>query len=353
MTVSPGAPAPAASRVDPALSESDVRDAGTDLVDLSGENARRPLTLVAESCCVCGDQGAEPVAVVEDFDYRTSPDSFLTLRCSGCGSVYLNPAPAEHERERIYPLEYLAAAADQPTRPTRRARQRPMIGELARWRGTLDPEARILDVGCGSGIYLRILRGMGARGWRLEGVEPTPAAVEVARGAGFEIHAGKLEELDLANGAYDLALLIHTLEHASDPSATLAALSRLLRPGGHAVVVVHNVASPSFRWFRGRHWGGYDVPRQRRLLSADALGQLARRAGLTLVSLSTLPSGELWVRSVRRLLQDWGAPAWLRHRFGEDSLVAPLGFGALEAVYRRGGKGGLVVAVLRRPEVPE
>ena len=341
MTISPGAHVPTANRVEPEVGMAELPPRGSDQADLSSEVARGPLTLVAGSCCVCGDEGAEPVGVVEDFDYRSSPDSFLTLRCSGCGCVYLNLAPAEHERDRIY----------QSTGLPRSRRLRRTIEELARRCGTLAPEARVLDVGCGSGHSLRILRGLARHGWRLEGAEPTKAAVQMAHIAGCEVHPGRLEDLGLANELYDLAFLVHTLEHASDPTATLAALCRILRPGGRAVVVVNNLASPSFRWFRGRHWGGYDAPRQRRLFTADALRRLARRSGLNLLSLSTLPSGDMWVRSMRRLLQDWGAPAWLERRFGEDALVAGLGFGMLEAVCQRGGKGGLVVAMLSRPEV--
>jgi hypothetical protein len=52
------------------------------------------LALVPARCCVCGDENADPIAVGEDFEYRTSADSFLAVHCRGCGLVYLNPRPA-------------------------------------------------------------------------------------------------------------------------------------------------------------------------------------------------------------------------------------------------------------------
>jgi hypothetical protein len=117
------------------------------------------------------------------------------------------------------------------------------------------------------------------------------------------------------------------------------------------VIVVNNLASPSFRVFQGRHWGGYDLPRQRRLFTPEALRRLVQRSNLELISLSTLASGGTWVRSIRRLLQDWSAPAWFVHRFGHRSLVAAAGFGALDTVQQLRGRGALMVAVVRRPEV--
>jgi SAM-dependent methyltransferase len=180
-------------------------------------------------------------------------------------------------------------------------------------------------------------------------VEPEEAAVQIGRTDALEVHRGKLERLDLEPGHYDLALLIRTLEHAFDPAAVLAAVRSALRPGGHAVVVVNNLGSPSFGLFAGRHWGGYDAPRQRRLFTTDGLTRLARHSGLELASVSTLASADPWARSVHRMLRDWGAPGWLVDRFGPKSFLALAGFGILDSMLRLRGRGALAVAILRRP----
>jgi SAM-dependent methyltransferase len=354
VTSSPGARTPAAYRLGSAVGMGESRPAGSIHEDLPGDPARHPLALVAARCCVCGDRGAEPVAVAEDFDYRTSPDSFLTLRCNGCGSVYLSPAPAAQERERIYSSDY-AAATGRPVGLSRRLHLRRITRDVAERCNDLRPGARILAVGYGSGLHLQLLEALAGNGWQLDAVGPTSsaAAVRMVHGPESEIHPRELEDLEPAPEAYDLAVLPHTLEYVADPSSTLAALSRLLRPGGRAVVVVNNLASPSFRWFGGRHWGGYDLPRQRRLFTAEALRLLAQQSRLDLTSLSTVASGGTWVRSVRRLLQDWAAPAWLARRFGDDSLLTALSFGLVEGVCQRAGNGALMVAVLQRPEVSE
>ena len=77
----------------------------------AGPTARRgtrSLALEAARCCICGTREAEPVGVGEDFEYRTSPDSFLTVRCDHCGLVYLDPRPVRAELRRIYPDHYHA-----------------------------------------------------------------------------------------------------------------------------------------------------------------------------------------------------------------------------------------------------
>ena len=64
--------------------------------------------LVDVACCICGVDDSEPIAVGEDFEYRTSSDTFQAVRCQRCGLVYLDPRPAVSEFDRIYPPSYHA-----------------------------------------------------------------------------------------------------------------------------------------------------------------------------------------------------------------------------------------------------
>ena len=250
------------------------------------------LHLVPAMCCACGDEPSEPVAVTEDFDLRTSPDTFLALQCQGCGSLFLSLVPGDDSAARIYPAGY---------RPIRVSR---LIAP--------EPGAAVLSLG-----VTVPADGIGA-----------PGSV----------------------GSYDFALLNLTLEHVPDPTGVLAAVHDALRPGARAVVVLHNIESPAFRFFRGRHWGGYDAPRQRRVLSVEGLRRLAAGAGLEVESLSTVAASDPWNRSMLRLCQDWQAPAWLADRFGDRAVASSALFAALDAVLRLLGRGALMVATLRRLE---
>lgn len=90
--------------------------------------------------------------------------------------------------------------------------------------------ASTLEVGCGDGALLCELRRRGFGG-RLEGAEIARAAVEIARGRP-EIEAVALydgERLPMADGAYDLGVLSHVLEHVNDPARLLAEVARVCR----------------------------------------------------------------------------------------------------------------------------
>jgi SAM-dependent methyltransferase len=94
--------------------------------------------------------------------------------------------------------------------------------------------ARTLEVGCGDGALLCELRRRNFGG-SLHGVEITQAAVKIASERAeidsVELYDG--QHLKDADGAYDLGIVSHVLEHVPDPAALLAEVARACR----AVVV--------------------------------------------------------------------------------------------------------------------
>ena len=97
----------------------------------------------------------------------------------------------------------------------------------------------VLDIGCGGGILTEALAHRGAR---VTGIDMTDAPLKVAR-----LHAldSGLEGIDYrqmtaealaeeAPGQFDAITCMEMLEHVPDPTSIMAAIQRLLKPGGHA-----------------------------------------------------------------------------------------------------------------------
>jgi SAM-dependent methyltransferase len=162
-----------------------------------------------------------------------------------------------------------------------------MIARVCRSRGAIvdreirhlpaRPGGRLLDVGCGSGAFVRTMAELG---WRAEGIDPDPAAVASARAAGLAVTAGTLEAIDDSEhgGAYDAITFSHVIEHLHDPAADLERARRLLRPGGMLWIATPNLESLGHRRF-GRDWAGLDPPRHLVLFTRASLERLLRGAG--------------------------------------------------------------------------
>src|SRR5688500_1856966 len=154
--------------------------------------------------------------------------------------------------------------------------RREVLRELIRRRIRLPAEARILEVGCGTGHNLPMLGGFG----RLDAIEVDGAARAIAsRRLG---HAVMDAPLPLLTGvplrAYDLIAMLDVLEHVDEDQAALASLARRLRPGGRILLTV-----PAHPWM----WSAHDeVNHHHRRYTRRSLRAAIAGSGLRLERMS-------------------------------------------------------------------
>jgi 2-polyprenyl-3-methyl-5-hydroxy-6-metoxy-1,4-benzoquinol methylase len=98
------------------------------------------------------------------------------------------------------------------------------------------PLSRVLDVGCGTGRLMEILRDQKSS---CVGVDISSVAVEMVRRKGFSAFQSKLPKLppDLETNSFDVCTIVETLEHISEPSLTLRNISQLLKAGSASLIV--------------------------------------------------------------------------------------------------------------------
>jgi 2-polyprenyl-6-hydroxyphenyl methylase/3-demethylubiquinone-9 3-methyltransferase len=102
----------------------------------------------------------------------------------------------------------------------------------------------VVDVGCGGGI---LSEAMARRGARVLGIDLARPVLDVAElhalQSGIAVEYREIAAESLAeehSGEFDLATCMEMLEHVPDPAAALAALGKLVRPGGDIVVSTLN-----------------------------------------------------------------------------------------------------------------
>lgn len=112
--------------------------------------------------------------------------------------------------------------------------------------GEAGAEPRILDVGCGTGANLGLLRRFGT----VQGVDSEPAAVEFCRRCGESVvqHAPD-QRLPFSDASFELVTLLDVIEHVRDDRDLLGEARRVLVPGGRVLVTV-----PAYPWM----WGAQD-----------------------------------------------------------------------------------------------
>ena len=189
-------------------------------------------TRTLEHCLACGSKALARVAM----RYEWQGTSFPAARCRMCGMLFLSVQPTGATLSRMYSAEYFEqdfrcgrSDANSTDEAAFRAENDGLLDRFERWRG----EARLLEVGCASGLLLKRAR---ERGWRTLGVELSPDAVAQARALGLDVRQGTLSDAALPAASFDIVYMGDVLEHVPDCRATLAEVARVLAPGGHAVV---------------------------------------------------------------------------------------------------------------------
>lgn len=137
------------------------------------------------------------------------------------------------------------------------------------------PAGRLLEVGCGSGWLLTLMR---ERGWQVEGVDFDRKAVDYARSQGLNVRCGGLRDQGYPSSQFDLIVGSHLIEHLHAPEQFLVECRRLLADNGRVVFVTPNVNSLGHRIFK-HHWRGLEPPRHLQLFTAQSIATMALRAG--------------------------------------------------------------------------
>lgn len=104
------------------------------------------------------------------------------------------------------------------------------------------PGAVLVDAGCGGGLLAPHLRG---KGYRHVGVDLREAGLALAVHHRLLPVRGDVAALPLRTGRADVVAAGEILEHVTDLPATVAELSRVLRPGGLIVLDTLNATALS------------------------------------------------------------------------------------------------------------
>jgi len=148
--------------------------------------------------------------------------------------------------------------------------RREILGRLIERRLRLPADARILEIGCGTGHNLPMLGRFG----QVDGIEIDEEARAIASARlGRPVGLAPLPELPgVADGSYDLVALLDVIEHVEDDGAALRSVARKLRPGGRILITV-----PAHPWM----WSAHDVANHHfRRYTRKALRGLIERSGL-------------------------------------------------------------------------
>jgi SAM-dependent methyltransferase len=228
------------------------------------------------ACNLCGRAEHECIATQRGL---------RIVRCRACGLVYVNPRPTAEQLAVLYADYHARDGGNEESWDGLMSRVFGEAADLLCANRTMSGSARVLDVGCGFGGFVDLMR---KRGWDAEGMDPSQAVVDAAIRNGRHVRLGTLEAFPTDVGPYDAVTMFYVLEHLPDPMGALRKAFDLLVPGGTLVIRVPHT-TPIFRLLAPVGLGRelYDPPFHLYDFAPVVLQEMLRRAGF--VDIRTFP----------------------------------------------------------------
>jgi len=208
-------------------------------------------------CPLCNSTSIQNFIICKD--HLVSGESFAINECLTCSFKFTNPRPEDQELSKYYQsdnyISHTSKANSLRHFLYKLVRSYTLQKKLALI-NRLSEKGNILDVGCGTGDFLKTCSD---NHWNVQGVEPDTKARAKAEELLQTTLFDNLFSCDSLH-SFDVITLWHVLEHLPDLNATIDHLKKLLAQKGIILFALPNVDSYDANKFK-EYWAGYDVPR--------------------------------------------------------------------------------------------
>ena len=217
-------------------------------------------------------------------DHSVSGDSFELLYDPTRGLLYTHPKPSEAKLSSYYPdTNYISHTNQRKSLFDllyHAVRSVSVRRKLRLLKSFQPKEGALLDVGAGTGFFLRAAK---KRGWTVTGIEPNSSARNLANSKAPNTVFDTETLRTLPEKSFDVITLWHVLEHLPNLEDDLKTFQKLLKPNGRIVVAVPNFKSFDAAYFKD-FWAAYDVPRHLWHFSQQSISKIFSEVQMNLES---------------------------------------------------------------------
>jgi 2-polyprenyl-3-methyl-5-hydroxy-6-metoxy-1,4-benzoquinol methylase len=227
-------------------------------------------------CPICGSEDHK--LFLSCRDYTVSGEEFGIRQCIRCNFKFTSPRPTEETIGRYYQSEaYISHSGSSKgiVNKLYHAVRRKTLADKVSLISQLHPKGSLLDIGCGTGGFLKACK---EEGWHIKGIEVDKVArVKAAENSGTEVQGDLMTAYK--GRKFNVITLWHVLEHLHQLEASVLKIKQLLDKEGVLVIAVPNSNSYDAQRYQA-YWAAYDVPRHLYHFSQETLTQLLSKHGL-------------------------------------------------------------------------
>jgi len=253
-------------------------------------------------CNLCGSNSLNKLFSGKDLVYKRE-GFFTVVKCENCGLMYTNPRPNQSIISNYYPDEYWEINEDYGDNESKlKHLAHQFINKIStKMDIPSEPDAKLLDIGCGDGKQLFKHK---ENGWITYGVEINDLAANFVREHyGLNVFTGTVEEAKFENDFFDVIILNNVLEHLFDPKTTLNEINRILKNNGTLVIGIPNANSFEAKIFK-KYWSAWDLPRHLYHFTPNTIKSLLNKTGFQVLEIKFDNNPTVTLSSLRLIFEE-------------------------------------------------
>lgn len=255
-------------------------------------------------CAVCGNKKFKFLFFAYDRMLHIA-GRFTVKQCLTCSLVFLDPMPSQEALKKYYPSKkYYSYTSNKKRGLFERLRAyltlhyytptffSTIIATFIQNVPAMPSyvaHGKILDIGCGAGDTLLLLKKLG---WHTYGVDMDAHAIANAKKNGLKnVNLGTYKHLrTYPDNYFDAIRLHHVIEHIDNPGLCLELIRKKLKKNGELVIGTPNADSIVAVLFKS-YWYNLDIPRHLFLFSPKTLASFAVKKGYSVEKVEYCQAG--------------------------------------------------------------
>ncbi|PKR82104.1 methyltransferase [Brumimicrobium salinarum] len=210
------------------------------------------------NCPVCNETYFKDFLEVKD--HMITKEVFKVVECDSCGFHFTNPIPEKEEIGEYYKSDaYISHSSNNKglINSLYNKVRNITLQDKINWVKNETEEKDLLDIGSGTGHFLKVANDYGFNGI---GLEPDPDARDYAHKHNHVRSSDQVDLYEIDENSFDVITMWHVLEHVYDLRKDLKRIDEILRGNGKLFIAVPNMNSYDARFYK-KDWAAYDVPR--------------------------------------------------------------------------------------------
>lgn len=217
-------------------------------------------------CSICKSNNLKFLFKSKDPD-NISTKYYSLYECNGCHTISIQPTPSNKELEKFYPTSYYTHKH---------------YGLLNKYflklRANKIPKKNsILDIGCGEGSFLKLMKD---KGYNCYGLETSAAGLKEAHKKNITIYT----DIRRIRRKFDVITLWQVFEHINRPISYLKSIKKLLKKNGFLIISIPNFDSLQSKIGKDI-WFHLDLPRHVFHYTPKTIVSLLRKEKLKIVKI--------------------------------------------------------------------